>query len=815
MLKSLQLSLQHFLKQATKWRSACYCCMRKPVSVILLLLCVVAVAAQPATVPVRNVLNGYVKDSLSGETIIGATISVEGQSKSVTSNQYGFYSITLDKGSYTIQVSHVSYFGKSFLVELDSSVSLNADLISKSSLISEVVVYSRRRDGNVKNAQMGKVDLSMNQIKNIPAFMGEIDLLKALQLLPGVRNAGEGNAGFYVRGGGPDQNLIILDDAVVYNPGHLFGFFSVFNADAIKNVSLIKGGMPAQYGGRLSSVVDVVMKDGNINKLQMDGGIGLVASRFSIQGPLKKDKASFIVSARRTYIDALVKPFVNKNSSFYGSGYYFYDLNAKVNYKFSAKDRLYLSGYFGRDVFDFVSRKRSFETNIPWGNSTATLRWNHVFNRRLFANTTLVYNDYRFRFSAKQENFEVGLKSGIKDGTIKTDFDFYPLPNHKVKFGGMLTYHKFIPNVASGRQDSVVFRPNNESEKYATESAIYIQDDWEAGERLKINYGIRLTGFTQIGPYTRYVRDNNGNKTDSTVYGNFSPVKNYGGLEPRVTLRYSLDETSSIKAAISRNYQYIHLVSSSGNTLPTDLWVPSTYLVSPQISWQYAAGYFKNFADNTYETSVEVYYKNMLNQLDYREGYTPSLRDPEDEFVSGRGWSYGAEFLVNKQKGLLTGWIGYTLSWTWRKFAELNDGLKFPTRFDRRHDLSIVINYELNRKWKFGAVFVYGTGNAITIPERFYFINGVLTQEYSRLNQYRMRAYHRLDLSATYTPIPKKQRKVSGYWVFSIYNVYSRLNPYFIYFDEEGALSNGDLRMTAKQVSLFPIIPSVTWNFKF
>lgn len=815
MLKGLQLSLQHFFKQATKWLSACYCCMRKPVSVILLLLCVAFVAAQPATVPLRNVLNGYVRDSLSGETIIGATISVEGQSKSVTSNQYGFYSITLDKGSYTIQVSHVSYFGKSFLVELDSSVSLNADLISKSSLISEVVVYSRRRDGNVKNAQMGKVDLSMNQIKNIPAFMGEIDLLKALQLLPGVRNAGEGNAGFYVRGGGPDQNLIILDDAVVYNPGHLFGFFSVFNADAIKNVSLIKGGMPAQYGGRLSSVVDVVMKDGNINKLQMDGGIGLVASRFSIQGPLKKDKASFIVSARRTYIDALVKPFVNKNSSFYGSGYYFYDLNAKVNYKFSEKDRLYLSGYFGRDVFDFVSRKRSFETNIPWGNSTATLRWNHVFNRRLFANTTLVYNDYRFRFSAKQENFEVGLKSGIKDGTIKTDFDFYPLPNHKVKFGGMLTYHKFIPNVASGRQDSVVFRPNNESEKYATESAIYIQDDWEASERLKINYGIRLTGFTQIGPYTRYVRDANGNKTDSTVYGNFSPVKTYGGLEPRITLRYSLDETSSIKAAISRNYQYIHLVSNSGNTLPTDLWVPSTYLVSPQISWQYAAGYFKNFADNTYETSIEVYYKNMQNQLDYREGYTPSLRDPEDEFVSGRGWSYGAEFLVNKQKGLLTGWIGYTLSWTWRKFAELNEGLKFPTRFDRRHDLSIVANYELNRKWKFGAVFVYGTGNAITIPERFYFINGVLTQEYSRLNQYRMKAYHRLDLSATYTPIPKKQRKVSGYWVFSIYNVYSRLNPYFIYFDEEGALNNGDLRMTAKQVSLFPIIPSVTWNFKF
>ncbi|HRG94242.1 MAG TPA: TonB-dependent receptor, partial [Chitinophagaceae bacterium] len=416
----------------------------------------------------------------------------------VASNQYGFYSITLEKGSYSISVSHISYLGKTLLVDLSSNITLNTDLVSRSSANTEVVVYSKRRDGNVKNAQMGKIDISMNQIKNIPAFMGEIDLLKALQLLPGVRNAGEGNAGFYVRGGGPDQNLIILDDAVVYNPGHLFGFFSVFNSDAIKNVSLIKGGMPAQYGGRLSSVVDVVMKDGNSNKLQMDGGVGLVASRFSIQGPIKKDKASFIVSARRTYIDALIKPAIRKSSSFYGSGYYFYDLNAKMNYRFSDKDRLYISGYFGRDVFDFVNGKRSFSTNIPWGNSTATVRWNHVFNRRLFANTTLVYNDYKFKFSASQENFEIGLSSGIKDGTFKTDFDYYPLPNHKLKFGGLLTYHKFIPNVASGRQDSVIFTPNNESNKFAAEAALYIQDDWELGEKFKINYGLRYTSFTQL-----------------------------------------------------------------------------------------------------------------------------------------------------------------------------------------------------------------------------------------------------------------------------------------------------------------------------
>jgi hypothetical protein len=373
---------------------------------------------------------------------------------------------------------------------------LNFDLLPRSSLNTEVTVYAnRRRDANVKNAEMGRIDLSINRIKNIPAFMGEVDILKAIQLLPGVRNAGEGNAGFYVRGGGPDQNLIMLDDAVVYNTGHLFGFFSIFNSDAIKNTSLIKGGMPPQYGGRLSSVLDVAMKDGNINKFQAEGGIGLIASRLSLQGPIVKNKASFMVSARRTYIDAIVKPFVKTTSDFYGSGYYFYDLNAKVNYKFSEKDRLYLSGYFGRDVFDFNNVKRSFRSNIPWGNSTATLRWNHVFNKRLFANTTAVYNNYKFKFEAAQNNFELSLASGIRDLNLKTDFDYYPLPQHKIKFGGLYTYHKFIPNILSGKQDSVIFKPNNETEKYANELAAYIQDDWEISDKIKINYGIRWSGL--------------------------------------------------------------------------------------------------------------------------------------------------------------------------------------------------------------------------------------------------------------------------------------------------------------------------------
>ena len=760
-------------------------------------------------------LNGYIKDSLSGESIIGASIIINGASKGVTSNQYGFYSITLDSGTYVISVSHISYVSKAIRVNLDSNLTFDFNLIPKSASLNEVVIYSKRRDGNVKNAQMGKIDLSIGQIKNIPALLGEVDILKAIQLLPGIQNAGEGNAGFYVRGGGPDQNLIMLDDAVVYNTGHLFGFFSIFNSDAIKDVSLIKGGMPAQYGGRLSSVLDISMKDGNINRLEMEGGIGLIASRFSIQGPIRKNKASFIVSARRTYIDALVKPFIKSSSSFHGSGYYFYDLNAKVNYRFSEKDRLYLSGYFGRDVFDFNNSKQSFKTNIPWGNSTATLRWNHVFNRRLFANTTLVYNDYKFRFDAVQDNLALSLSSGIRDGNIKIDFDYYPLPQHKIKFGGLLTYHKFVPNVLTGHEDSIIFHPNNENNKYAIENALYLQDDWEISDKIKINYGLRWSGFTQIGPYTKYVRDANQNKTDSTVYKSFQPVKTYGGPEPRITIRYAFNDATSFKASVTRNYQYIHLVSNSGSTLPTDLWVPSTYIVKPQLSWLYSAGVFKNFKDNEYETSLELYYKDMKNQIEYSNGYTPSLTDPETEFVFGKGWSYGAELFIHKMRGRFNGWIGYTLSWTWRKFKDLNNGEKYPAKYDRRHDLSVVANYEENKKWKFGAVFVFGTGNAITLPERFYIINGVLTQEYSQLNQYRMKPYHRLDLSATYTPVPKKKRRVQSNWVFSIYNVYSRLNPYFLYFDQTGSPYNGTLQVQAKQVSLFPILPAVTWNFKF
>lgn len=759
-------------------------------------------------------LSGYVKDSLSGETLIGAAVTVNG--RGVNSNQYGFYSLTLPPRDYMITVTYVGYQPRQISINLAASQSYNLLLAPNISVNTEVIVTSRRRgDLNVKSSQMGKIDLSMNQIKSVPVLLGEVDLLKTLQLLPGVRNAGEGNAGFYVRGGGADQNLIMLDDAVVYNSGHLFGFFSIFNGDAIKSTSLIKGGFPAQYGGRLSSVLDVSMKEGNANKFQVDGGIGLIASRLSIQGPIKKNKASFILSGRRTYIDALVKPFVKPTSQFHGSGYYFYDLNAKVNYIFSENDRLYLSGYFGRDVFTFKNSQRSFSANIPWGNSTGTLRWNHVFNRKLFSNTTLVYNDYKFAFNASQSGFDIGLASGIRDMNAKVDFDYYPSPQHKFKFGGLYTHHKFTPNILSGRQDSIQFSPNTNSYKWANEAALYLQDDIEISSKLQANAGLRYSMFSQVGPYTIFRTDANGNHLDSTRYKRGEAVRTYGGFEPRLTMRLALSDAASLKAAVAHNLQYIHLVSNAGSTLPTDLWVPSTYIVKPQKSWQYSAGYFHNFLDNALETSVEFYYKSMRNQIEYREGYTPSLKDPELEFVFGKGWSYGAEFFLNKTRGRYTGWIGYTLSWTYRQFPDLNSGERYPAKYDRRHDLSFVSMYELNKNWKLSAVFVYGSGNAASLPVKFYVLNGVLTQEYSRINQYRLAAYHRLDFSATYTPPSAQKKKLQSSWVFSIYNIYNRLNPYFLYFDQEGSPYNNTLQVSAKQVSLFPIIPSVTWNFKF
>lgn len=780
---------------------------------ILLLLCGIF---HTYTYAQRYTVRGYVRDAESGETLQGATVAVPSAEKILNSNTYGFFSFTLIPKKYRITCSYVGYLSYSVELDLRSDTILNIELQKSSVMAGEVVVTARKREDILKSAQMGKISLDIEQIRTLPALMGEVDIIRSLLLLPGVTNAGEASAGIYVRGGGPDQNLILLDDAVVYNSGHLFGFFSIFNSDAIKNVTLIKGGMPAQYGGRLSSVLDISMKEGNLNELTMEGGIGLIASRFSLQGPIKKEKSSFMISARRTYADAIAKPFIPKSSNFYGSGYYFYDANAKFNYIFSERDRLYVSGYFGRDVFDFVNTRQSFRVNVPWGNATATVRWNHVFNKKLFANTTAVFNDYRFSFNGAQNNLDVKLSSGIRDLGIKHDLDLFTFSGHCLKFGGQYTYHRFTPSVISGRQDSVEFQPNNPQTKFGHEAAVYLQDEWDVNPDLKIQAGMRYSVFRQAGPYKVYETDANGNRTDSTVYGRGDNVKTYGGLEPRLALRYSLNDNSAVKASVSRNRQYIHLVSNAGTTLPTDIWVPSTLRVKPQLSWLYALGYFRNFENNSYEASVEFFYKDMLNQIEYKDGFTPnSLEDVENSFVFGKGWSYGMEWFISKKKGRLTGWLGYTLSRTWREFPDLNEGKKYPAKFDRRHDLSLVAMYTINKKWKMAATFVYATGNATTLPTRLYFMEGVLSQEFSSMNQYRLPAYHRTDISFTYSSPKNEKRKLKSEWVFSVYNLYSRQNPYFIYFDQEADPAAGTIRVQAKQVSIFPIIPSVTWNFKF
>ena len=777
-------------------------------TVICILLPAIVFAQKKVT------LSGYLRDSRGSEALIAATVYIKELSIGTQSNNYGFYSITVPPGNYTVIYSYVGFATITKPLDLSASKTLNIELKRENSL-EEVEVTSERQDKNISSTQMGTISLSAQQVKKLPVIFGETDILKTLQLLPGVQSAGEGNSGFYVRGGGPDQNLILLDDAVVYNTGHLFGFFSVFNTDALNNVTLIKGGMPAKYGGRLSSVVDVSMKEGNMKEYHAEGGIGLIASRLTVEGPIKKDKGSFMLSGRRTYVDALIKPFAT--GALKNSGYFFYDANLKANYKLGSKDRVYASGYFGRDKFKFASESGSFAADIPWGNTTATLRWNHLFNDRLFLNTTAVYNDYQFSFGANQGDFEFKLSSGVRDYNGKVDLDYYSAFNHNFKLGLAYTHHKFIPNQISGTAGEVELTPNNALIKYAHEGGAYIMDEFDPFSWMKVNAGIRYSWFGQIGPYTSYTTDPTGKRTDSTNYQNGEIVKTYGGLEPRLNIRFELSERSSLKTSVTKTYQYIHLLSNNGSTLPTDLWVPSTLIVQPQESWQYSIGYFRNFFNNALETSIEVYYKDLKRQIEYREGYVPNtIQDPELDFVFGNGEAYGAEFFINKTKGKFTGWIGYTLGWTYRKFPDLNNGQRYPAKYDRRHDLSIVATYEHSPKWTFSSVFVYGSGNAITLPTNYYFVSQSIVPEYSSLNAYRLFAYHRLDLSAVLTPQKQKRKnkRWESSWAFSIYNVYSRQNPYFLYVDTQGDLEEG-VDATVNQVSIFPILPSITYNFKF
>ncbi len=797
----------------------------------------------------KYTISGYVKDASNGEYSIGANVYIKELLKGGNTNQYGFFSITVEKGTYTLISSYVGYGDFVKEIVLDKDIRLNIELQPTAINVKEVEISSEKIDKNVSSTTVGSIKLDMEEIKKLPSFLGEVDILKTIQLLPGVKSSGDGNAGFYVRGGGPDQNLILLDEAVVYNASHLLGFFSVFNGDAVKSINLVKGGMPAQYGGRLASVLDISMKEGNNKAYHASGGIGLISSRLTIEGPIKKDTGSFIVSARRTYIDVLARPFAKPGSTLKNSGVYFYDFNAKVNYRLSDKDRVFASGYFGRDIMTFQDKDAGFKLNVAWGNSTGVVRWNHLFSNKLFMNVSAIYSDYKFSFTAEQSGFELKLFSGISDWNGKVDFGYFPTIRHEVKFGANYIFHTFTPISASAKQGETVFDLGGVKKMRAHDMAVYLSDDFDVTDKFKIHVGLRYSYFMQIGPFDRYVKDPITGQNSSTVHTNANKkVASYGGPEPRFNARYSLNTRSSIKASYTYNLQYIHLASLSAVTLPIDTWVPSSELVKPQKGSQYSLGYFRNFKDNTYETSVEVYYKKMQNQIEYSDGSLPggAVGDNADnQFVFGSGEAYGVELFVKKRVGKFNGWIGYTLSYTKRKFPDLNRGKEFYAKYDRRHDASVVLSYDLNKKWTFAAIFVYGTGNAITIPTSYYVIDGNVTYDYSDRNAYRMPAYHRLDFSATFTPdrtkhierrkkriikkfglganvkpedvkIPTKLfRNYESSWNFSIFNVYNRHNPYIIYFANEGSATQGNLTIKAKQVYLFPILPSVTWNFKF
>ena len=766
-------------------------------------------------------LSGYLEDLETGESLIGANVLIKELNIGCSTNNYGFFSLTIPKGEYTIICSYIGYDSINRKIIINKDKSEKFKLSPSSFQIDEVTISTKKEDYNIKSSDLGNVELEVKKLEKLPVLMGEKDILKTLQLLPGVQSGSEGSSGFYVRGGGPDQNLILLDEGTIYNASHLFGFFSVFNSDAINDINLIKGSMPANYGGRLSSVLDINMKDGNKKRFSGRGGIGLISSKLTLEGPIKKDTSSFIVSARRTYIDILTKPYLD-TTEYAGNGYFFYDLTSKFNYRFSNKDQIFISGYFGKDVFTFNSPDWGFNMKIPWGNSTGSIRWNHVFSNKLFMNSSLIFSNYKFEFSATQNVegnnlYQSRLYSGIRDWNFKQDFNYYLNPRHTLKFGINNTYHIFSPSNFDASLDSLDIS-TNDIRYYAHEGAIYINDEFNLNERILINAGIRLSTFTHFGPFERYIKDGSNNlgalSTDSTInYNSWEPIKTYYGFEPRFSSRYLINEKSSLKFGFNQNYQYIHLTSLSSSSLPTDVWIPSSSIIKPLIGRQYSIGYYRNFNNNKYEFSLEGYYKNMENLIEYKENYIPGTSigtdNVDNNLVSGDGQSYGFELFFSKNIGNLSGWIGYTWSKTTRKFNELNKGLEFYSKYDRTHDLSIVANYQISKRLNFSTVFVYATGNTLTLPESAFLIDGDLILEWGERNSHRMEPYHRLDIALTLDG--KKKGNYQSSWSFSIYNVYNRQNPYFIYFD----VNDDNFGLTAKQVSLFPIIPSISWNFKF
>ncbi len=738
-------------------------------------------------------ISGYVKDGVSKEVLIGATVVNTNTKSGTSTNPYGYFSLTADASdTITLIISYLGYKLEAKKVIARQNIQLDVLMESDENNLHEVVVNSSRNNHNVQKAQMGVIDVPIKAIKNFPVLMGERDIMKIIQLLPGVQAGNEGTSGFYVRGGNLDQNLVQLDEATVYNPNHLFGLFSTFNVNSINHVQLIKGGFPAEYGGRLSSILNITTKEGNKTNYQTEGGIGLLSTNLTFQGPIQKNKSSFIISARKSYINLLLKPATSQTTS-----YDFYDLNAKMNYELGKKDHVFMGFFKGNDNAGYTGAN-SLNYKTDFGNTTGTFRWNHLFGNKVFSNTSLIYNDYHLGLGTTQNNYYEVLYTGIKDVSVKSDFTFIPNSKHRIKSGFVFINHTLYPasvsSVLPNTGNRIVINKDSVAKRLSNEFAFYLSDEYDISKLLSVNYGIRFPTFNGGGAV-------------------------YSGIEPRVTTKILLNPTTSIKASWTVMNQFLHSVPNSTASLPTDIWLSSSSKIQPQHSSQVALGLFKKFNDNGIEASAEVYYKTMDNQVLFKEGSQIVINtNPDDILTFGKGKSYGIELFLKKNVGKLTGWASYTLSKTTQQFPELNFGNEFPASFDRRHNISLAGSYELSKHWTISADFVYYTGRAFTLPAGRITVpvNGSLYDgtyyDFSSRNNARLRNYHRLDVSFSY----KKTRKWFGKqyeseWVFGAYNLYSRLNPYFVYLS-----TNADTKQPeARQVSLLPFIPSVSFNFKF
>ncbi len=746
-------------------------------------------------------ISGTITDKKTGEALIGATIKdTSNSSNGAVSNEYGFYSLTLPAGNYKLKVVYLGYKEKELSIALDKNVSKNVSLQPSENELSEVTVTDKAN--KITSAQMGSEKMSVKEMNMIPVIFGEKDIMKTIQLLPGIVPAGDGNSGFFVRGGAADQNLILLDEAIVYNPSHLLGFFSTFNSDAIKDVTLYKGTEPAEYGGRLSSVLDVKMNDGNDQSYHVSGGIGLISSKLDIEGPIKKDEGSFLITARRTYADLFLK--LSNDTTINRSRLYFYDLNAKLNYKLSDKDRLYLSGYFGQDDLGLQDL-----FGINWGNATGTLRWNHIINDKLFSNTSLIFSDYSYNIGINSFGINANIRSEIQDWNLKEELELFANPKNSIRVGFSSIYHTITPGQVTGENITA----NNQPATHSWENAIYFTDSWKVSNKLNVDLGVRLSSFSVLGGSDMYNLNASGDITDTLHYASGQIVKTYVIPEPRLTASYILNDVSSIKMSYSRNSQYLHLISNSLASNPTDKWVASNNIIKPEIADQVSLGYYRSLNNDNYEVSVEGYYKYMQNQIDYRDDADIINNSPiEPQLLFGFGRAYGIEFYAKKKVGRLTGWISYTLPRTELQINGINNDNWYAARWDRTNDISVVGIYQLSDKWTLSADFVYYTGNAVTFPSGKYTVNNNTYFLYTERNGYRMPSYTRLDISATEELGHHRNKRFSSELVFSIYNAYGRENPYAITFQTD---PNDPNKTQAVQTSLFRWVPSISYNFKF